>query len=552
VDKEPALSATDQSSPSTRMTAVTWMAIASVMFCDFLSSMDAAIVSNILPRIAADLNGMPLFAWAATGNLLGKAVATLLSGKLSDMFGRRLLLLVSLALFAIGAMASAFAPSFKLLIAFRTIEGLGTGALVPISFMVVADLFSSRERGKWASTLNIASMVGFLVGPILGGVLTDSVGWRWAFAIGMPFVALSAIFAWFGLRETGKRTAHQIDYLGSTLMISASIPMLLGLSWGGSVHAWSSPLIIGLLGSSAVLWVFFLRVESRAAEPMLSTRVLGNRVFLTGSFWSVFSAFGLGGLLLYLPLFLQGVQGMTASQSGWIVTPYNVLFRLMAVFVGLLLTLLGRYKIIAILGSVLYLISVYFTISFNGGTSIQEIVIVTCVIGLAFGTMPTLNTIMIQNSFPKKLIGEATGGVYFFATLGQTLAPALLGTIMTSTYASALKTNLPAQLPHVFDAKVLATLNDPRTLLNATAMANVQKAYDALGPQGTALLQETLAGMRLSLEMAISTAFFICTICAAIGLIIIATVPNNPLSDKEDQPVSGKAEPRARFFRRVK
>lgn len=531
------------STPGTKMTATMWMAIGSVMFCDFLSSVDNGIVSNVLPRIAADLNGMPLYAWAATGNLLGKAIATLLFGKLSDMFGRQKLLLASLALFTIGAVGSAFAASFEMLIVFRTIEGVGTGALIPIAFMVVADMFSSRERGKWASTLNLASMFAFLVGPTLGGMMADSFGWRWTFAIGIPFVAVSVILAWFGLKDTGKRAVHQIDYIGSGVMILAIVPLLLGLSWGGSVYPWNSPTIIALLGGSVLMWALFLWVETKVPEPMLSTRVLSNRVFLTGSFWALFTAFGLSGLGLFLPLFLQGVQGTTASVSGQIVTPWQVLFRLMSIVVGFLLTRLGRYKVIAVIGTLVYVAGVYFTVNFVGGTGVTEVLIVSSIIGIAFGTMPTLNTIMIQNAFPKRLIGEATGGVYFFAAVGSVLAPALLGTIMTSTYAEALKKNMPASLPQLFDSKVLATLNDPRALLNAAAMTNVKNAFTGLGAQGPALMDQTLAAMRLSLNSAISTAFLVCTIMGAIGLLIILTVPNNPLADKEeDKVVAAKPE----------
>lgn len=526
----------------TKMTATMWMAIASVMFVDFLSSMDSGIVNNVLPRIAADLNGMPLFAWAATANLLGRAIATLLFGKLSDMFGRQLMLLASLFLFAVGALGSGLATSFEMLIAFRALEGLGTGSLIPIAFMVVADMFTSRERGQWASTLNIASMLAFLVGPTLGGVIADTFGWRYTFAIGAPFILFSVVFAWFGLKETGKRAAHKIDFLGSGLMIVAIIPMLLGLSWGGSAYPWTSPTILGLLGFSLVMWVLFFIVERKATEPMISTRVLTNRVFLTGSFWAVFTNFGLTGLGLYLPLFLQGVQGTTAAVSGQIMTPWQVIFRLMSIVVGVLLTRMGRYKIIAVVGTVIYVIGVYLTTTWSGGTGLTELLTVSIILGVSFGAMPTLNTIMIQNAFPKRLIGEATGGVYFFAALGGVLAPALLGTVMTSTYADTLKTNIPFAQLQSLDAKTLASLNDPRALLNASTLNNLKTAFNTLGANGPALLDQTVNGMRLSLNSAISAAFWVATICAVIGLLIILTVPNNPLADKEEDKVVVKSE----------
>lgn len=385
--------------------------------------------------------------------------------------------------------------------------GLGTGALIPLAFMIVADMFSSRERGQWASTLNIASMLAFLVGPTLGGVISDTFGWRYTFAIGAPFIIFSVVFAWFGLKETGKHTEHKIDYLGASLMILAIVPMLLGLSWGGSTYPWVSPTILGLLGFSLVMWVAFFKIEAGSAEPMLSTCVLTNCVFLTGSFWAVFTNFGLTGLGLYLPLFLQGVQGTSASVSGQIMTPWQVIFRVMSVVVGILLTKLGRYKMIAVLGTVVYLAAIYWMTTWSGGTGSTEILIVSLIIGISFGTMPTLNTIMIQNAFPKKLIGEATGGVYFFAALGGVLAPALLGTVMTSTYAEALKTNLPFAQIQSLDAKTLGTLNNPRALLDPASMNTLKTAFNTLGANGPALLDQTLNGMRTSLNSAISAAF---------------------------------------------
>jgi EmrB/QacA subfamily drug resistance transporter len=531
-------------STGTKLNMTMWMALASIMFVDFLSSMDSGIVNNVLPRIAADLNGLPLFAWAATGNLLGRAIATLLFGKLSDMFGRQKLLFVSLALFSIGALGSGLATSFEMLIGFRALEGLGTGALIPIAFMIVADMFSSRERGQWASTLNVASMLAFLVGPTLGGVIADNFGWRYTFAIGAPFIIFSVVFAWFGLKETGTHKEHKIDYLGGALMIVAIVPMLLGLSWGGSSYPWTSPTILGLLGFSLVVWLAFFKVESGASEPMLSTRVLANRVFLTGSMWALFTNFGLTGLSLYLPLFLQGVQGTTASVSGQIMTPWQVIFRLMSIVVGILLTRMGRYKIIAVLGTIVYLAAIYWMTTWSGGTGTTEIMIVSVIIGISFGTMPTLNTIMVQNAFPKRLIGEATGGVYFFAALGGVLSPALLGTVMTGTYAETLKANIPFAQLQALDAKTLGTLNNPRALLDPASMNTLKTAFSTLGANGPALLDQTLNGMRASLNSAISAAFLVATVCAAIGLLIILTVPNNPLSEhKEDSatiPVPAK------------
>ncbi len=415
-------------------------AVAIGLWAVFITYFAANFFMNALniarPRMAADLNGMALFSWSMSLPGLASAVATLVFGKLSDMYGRRPILLVSLLLFAVGAVITAISPTFVIAIVGLTIISFGQGALMPLCFSVLGDLYEPAARARWSGMLAIPAGIAALLAPTLGGLVTDKLNWSGLFWITVPLLFISGLLVAMGVPALQNRTSHKIDFLGTAVLVIAAATMILAFSWGGANYPWASPQIIGLLAFSIVAWVFFLRIESKAAEPMLDPQVLGNRTFLTAALAGFMSFFGLLGIMAYYPLFMQNVQGVNATVSGQALTPFSVLMAFMGVPAGLLLAKTKKYKWMYVAGYALLTAMMFVMYTFNKGTPLWMSIAVTALAGLGLGTIPTINTLVAQFAVPRRLLGVAIGAIFFFVMMGMAIAPAILGGVMNGVQAS--------------------------------------------------------------------------------------------------------------------
>lgn len=420
-----------------------------VFFTYFVTNFFANAANVTRPRMAGDLNGMALFAMAISLPGLGSAVSTLVFGKLSDMYGRRPVLLASLAFFAVGAVLTAIAPSFIIVIVALTIIGIGQGALMPLCFSVLGDLYAPTERAKWSGLLAIPAGIAALIGPTLAGIITDSsLNWRGFFWLMVPLVLISGVLVMMGVPALKERGKHTIDYLGTALLIVAAALMIFAFSWAGSRWPWGSIQIIGMLVVSIALWAAFLMVERKAAEPMLDPQVLGNRTFLTAALAGFMSFFGLLGIMIYYPLFVQNVMGQTATVSGSALTPFSFLMAFMGVPAGLLLAKTKKYKWMYVAGYALLTAMMFVMWTFTKSTPLLLTIIVTALAGLGLGTIPTINTLVAQFAVPRRLLGVAIGAIFFFVMMGMAIAPAILGGVMNGVQASS--GSLEAALKTVF------------------------------------------------------------------------------------------------------
>jgi MFS family permease len=312
-----------------------------------------------LPKIAADLNGMHLFSWAISLPALASAFVTLTFGKLSDMYGRRIMLIVALCLYMGGAIFAALCQSFLFFIAARIIIALGQGAIPPLCFSVIGDLYPPAERSKWSGFLQIPAGIAAMVVPTSVGMLTDSLSWRYFLWIAVLLVMIGGTFVLIGIPALSKKTEHTIDFSGSCLLALSSSTMILAFSWAGSVYVWASPQIIGLLSASVLSWAVFLWIEGKADEPMLDLQVLTNKTFLIAAVAALISYFSCLGVLMYFPLFLQGVQHTSATLSGKIITPFSMLMSFTGVPAGYLLSRTKRYKPMYIVGYGIHTIAAF-------------------------------------------------------------------------------------------------------------------------------------------------------------------------------------------------
>jgi MFS family permease len=512
----------------------TGLALVAIFITYFASSYIFRGNNIAAPRIAADLNGMHLFSWAISLPALASAFVTLIFGKLSDMYGRRLILAVCLLLYMAGAILCAVSETFIFFIGARIILSLGQGALAPLCFSVVGDLFSFTDRSKWTGLLQIPAGIAAILVPTFVGILTDRLSWRYYFWIALAFALSGAIFVLLGVPSQSKKVAHKIDFLGSCLLAVASSTIILAFSWAGSVYAWASMQILGLLLASLIFWSLFIWVEHKAAEPMLAPQVLVSRTFLTAAVAAFFSSFGLLGVSYYYPLFLQGVQGTSATLSGQIITPLSALMALIGVPTGYLLAWKKRFKAMYIAGYGILAVMMIWTVFFHAGTPLWLGVIVTAIAGLGIGSIPTMNTLLAQFAFPKKLLGVAVAAMFFVVFLSMAVSPAVMGSAMNATYSSKLQASLPPELSQVANQSTLASLADPRVLLSATAMEALHSDFQKFDGGGEALFQKTVRAIRNSLEASLKIVFVIGAVTMVISFLLVVTIPEVSMEVKPE------------------
>ena len=518
-------------------------ALWAIFLAYFTYSLIISTLTVALPRIAADLDGMRLFSWALALPGLASALSTLLFGKLSDLYGRRPLLLLSLAVYLLGVVLAAVSGTFEFLIFGLSVVGFGQGAMAPLCFAVLGDLFRPVERSRWVGLLNLPGGFVALVGPALCGWLVDHYSWRVFFVGLIPFILASLLGVAFGLPRVHRRSGKPIDVRGSILLTAAMTTTLVGLSSAGTAYAWLSVQVLGWMAASVLLWGAFLRREARAPEPILDPKVLLNRTFLTASLSAFTSFFGLLAVTAYLPLFLQGVQGEGAVVSGQVITPYSVLVAFMGVPAGLLLSRTRRYRWMYILGYGVLTIALFGLAAFHRGTSLAWAFTVSTVAGLGLGAIPTLNTLIVQYALPRRLLGAATGGIFFFVMLGRAVAPALLGAIMNTAYARALAAFLPDAAARSFDAATLASISDPRALLSNLAMDHLRTAVaSAMGQDPTAYLG-VLEAIRASLEAALRQVFLAGAITMLASFLLVLTIPELSLESEAPDGSYGVGSP---------
>jgi MFS family permease len=482
------------------------------------------------PRMAADLDGMSLYSYAISIPGLAAAFVTLIFGKFSDMYGRRLMLLVSLCFFLAGSVLSAVSATFVFLIAANSIARVGSSAVMMMGYAVLGDMYPPAERSKWVGMLNMPSGIFAIFGPTLGGWFVDNLSWRYLYWMAAAPLVACLFLVSKGVPSLVKKVAHKIDVRGCLLLAVAAPTMILGLSFAGSTYAWTSPQVIGLLSVSLVFWTLFFRSEARAAEPILDPRVLKNRTFMTVAVATLLSFFAQIAMTMYFPMFLQGVQGVSATLSGQIVTPYSVLFAFTGVPVGFLLGRTKHYKWIYILSFGILTADMFALILFTAKTPVVWSVAAAFLAGLGLGSIPTVNTMVVQNSVPKRLLGVVMGAIFFAISMGGALSPAILGSAMNAAYAKKLAGSLPAELRKKADEETMAVLGNSRVLLSPPALAALEERFKDMGSDHRGLFEETVQAIRASLEASLRSIFWIAAIAMLLAFLLICTVPEISLA----------------------
>jgi EmrB/QacA subfamily drug resistance transporter len=424
--------------------------LASVMLGLFLSALDQTIVSTAMPAIIAELRGLEYVAWTSTSYLLASTTMVPIYGKLSDIYGRRAILLSGIIIFLVGSMLCGISQDIFQLIGYRVIQGIGAAALTSTAFAIPADLFSPAERPKYMGLFGAVFGVSSIIGPFLGGYLTDVISWRWVFFVNLPVGLVAFLFILRSMPSLRRGGEAVIDWAGSISLVFSVVPLLLALTLDKETHAWNSPLIIGLFSMATIGTIIFLYAETKAVAPIINLTLFKGKLFSITMFTSFLNGAAFFGAFLFISLFMVNSLGVSATEAGSAQIPLMLSFVVGSIVASQLVARTGRYKPFILIGFSIMLIGFYTMTQLNVDMQTGDVIWRMLLLGVGLGpVMPLLNLAM-QNAIPYALVGTAVANRQFFQQLGQAVGAAVFGVILTTTLTHQITVELKpimAQLP---------------------------------------------------------------------------------------------------------
>lgn len=520
--------------------------LAGVLLAMMLGALDATIVGPAMPNIVRELGGMQSLSWVFVIYSLASTIAIPIVGKLSDLYGRKYFYLGGVVVFLVGSTLCGTAGSGWLdrifisltgaphdmlqLIVFRGIQGLGGGTMMANGMAIIGDLFDPRERGRYQGLMGGVFGLASVIGPAVGGWLTDNLSWRWIFFVNLPIGVLAlAVLATVMTRPEHGRS-HEVDWWGSLALGAGLVPLLLALNWGGSTYAWASGVILGLFSLAIVSLVAFGLLELRASEPVLDLRLFRDRGFSASMVVLFFSGVGMFGSIMFLPLFLQVVVGRSASSSGALLMPMMLGLVAASIVTGQLISRTGRYKVFGIVGLAISAVGMFLLSRLTVETTNGAVALYMILIGVGLGATMPLFTISLQAQHPKR-IGEVTAAQQFFRSIGGTVGVALLGGVMNSVFARELTMLLQRDAGSFGPAagQLTALAAEPTKLLNAGALQTIAAA---MPPSAAPLIERFFTDVKAALATGISRSFFWAFILISLAFVAMWAVREVPLLAK--------------------
>jgi EmrB/QacA subfamily drug resistance transporter len=518
----------------------TLLAVAGLMLALFLVALDQTVVGTALPKIIAELEGFDKYAWVTTAYLLASTSMIPVMGKLGDIYGRKWFIVSGIVVFLVGSALCGAAWGMIELVIFRGIQGLGAGMIFANIFTSVADVFPDpARRAKYQGVFFGVFALSSVVGPTLGGWITDNLDWRWVFYINLPLGVFSLFALPFVLPQSGQRRRAKIDYLGAATITASVVALLLSLSWVGQGDAWDAGRVVAGFVISAVLLALFVPIELRAAEPVIPLSLFRSRVFTSASLLMFLVGIGMFGIILYTPLFVQGVLGKTATGSGTVLTPLVFSMTLVGIVGGQIIARVKRVKPFTLIGTVVMTCGVYLLTTLNTGSSQGTVALYLAVTGLGLGLIMPTATLAVQSTVDKTLLGVATSATQFIRSIGSTVGTAVVGSIVTKGYAEDLAANAPAQAP----GRLVSALENPQALVSDAAREALVRVASAF-PGGAQLVQEVIQTARQALSASIHEGFVF--MLFAVGLSIAAALLMKNIRLEEPSTVPAEHEEPAR------
>ncbi len=511
--------------------------LGAILLTLFLASLDQTVVGTALPRIVTDLNGASLYSWVVSAYLLSSSVTVPVYGKFSDVFGRKVMLIISVSLFLAGSWLSGASQNMNQLVAFRAVQGLGAGGLFPIVIALIGDLYSPRDRGRFQGLFGGVFAISFLVGPFLGGWITDNISWRWVFYVNLPVGIAALAVLGTVLPNAGRRVAsiRDLDYLGIALFSAGVVPFMLGLTNKGEVNSsgqlpnWTDLNVGGLIALGLVIVAVFVFAESKAKEPIVPLDLFRDRDYAV-SMAAVFS-FGIAmfAAVIYMPRFYQTVRGISATESGYFIWPLLVGLLAGSIGTGLLISRLGRYKWLMTGGAVISLIGGFLLTHLTAGVSDWVLWSWMLVLGLGTGPAMAGYTVVVQNLVSGNRLGVATSTLTFLRQIGASVGLAAAGTVFSTSFANRLPTNLAAEgIPQQLIPQVVKLSN---LLQN---VGNGRSVLEKLLSGQPALVNKVIAAANNAFALALGDLFWVTVVAGALGLAFTLMLRDRPLRTAEE------------------
>jgi EmrB/QacA subfamily drug resistance transporter len=517
-----------------------------IMAAMLFAALNQTIVGTALPRIIAELGGMEYFSWVFTIYMLASSITAILVGKLSDIYGRKPFILVGIGIFIVGSFLSGLSNTIIQLIIFRGIQGFGGGMIMSTAFTAVGDLFSPRERGRWQGIMSAVFGLASVFGPTLGGWIVDNADWHWVFWVFLPFGIIAFILIWMMFPAVERQAKEPVDYFGSLFLTLTIIPLLLAFSWGGTEYEWNSAQILGLFSATILSLIVFIIIERKVKSPVLPLDLFKNNIFTVSNVIGFILGAGMFGAIMYMPFFIQGVIGTSATASGLVMMPMTLSMVIASAIGGQFITKTGKYKVFALVG-LLVMASGMVSMSFMDTSTTNTIAVMNMIIvGVGLGIAFPIFTLTVQNAVEQKFLGVATASSQLFRQIGGTVGVAIMGTIMSTRMQDKMEslakesgvdmgsmTNTDPAL-----AGSLKELQNPQVLMDPDKLDQIQAS---LPEQMQTLFTQLVDMLREALSYSLSGVFLVGAIVIGTGFLLTFFLKEIPLRQSNNAS-SEKAE----------
>lgn len=503
-----------------------------VLLAMFLGSLDQTIVGTAMPRIITDLGGFAHYTWVATAYIIASTITIPITGKLTDMYGRKWFYIVGLTIFVVGSLLCGLSQTMTQIIIFRGLQGMGAGIMMANAFIVIGDLFPPAERGKYQGLMTGVFGLSSIIGPTLGGFITDNLSWHWVFFVNIPLgILIIGLFIFFFPNFRPSNMKPRIDYPGIVTLILAIVPAMLALSWGGVEYPWVSLPIITMFAFSAAMTILFVIIEGRSEEPIIPLWIFKNRIVGISSIVIFITGIGMFGGIIFVPLFFQGVLGLSATASGSFLTPMMLGVVVGALVSGQVLSRAGgHYRLQGMVGLAIMATGMGLLSTMTVETSYARAVFYIILTGLGLGISMPLYIIAVQNAVPYAIMGVATSTTAFFRSIGGAFGLAIFGSVMNNRFASELVNGISPAAKEIISPEPLDSLaHNPQALMSPEAADQLWSFFEPFGEQGAALFEHVFEALKLALSSAITQVFFIGFIVVAIAWVVNFFIKEIPL-----------------------
>ncbi|MEC2077936.1 MDR family MFS transporter [Metabacillus fastidiosus] len=502
----------------------------------FFAAVNQTIVGNALPKIIAELGGLDYYSWVFTIYMLTSAITTILVGKLSDIYGRKPFLLLGIFIFIIGAFLSGLSTDIVQLITYRGIQGFGAGMIMSTALTAVGDLFAPRERGKWQGAMSAVFGISSVLGPTLGGYIVDNLEWKWVFWVFLPLGIIAAVLIWRLFPKVERKRGESVDFLGSIFLTLTIVPALLGFSWAGSKYDWGSEQILGLFAGAIIALIIFIFVERRAKSPILPLYLFKNSIFTISNTVGFAIGVAMFGGIMYVPYFVQGVLGFSATHSSFISMAMTLGLMFASAIGGQIISKTGKYKFQAIIGLIITTIGMFLLTTLDASVSQWTLIVYLVLIGLGIGVGMTVFTLTVQNAVEQRLLGVATATTQLFRSLGGTVGVAIMGTVLNNRMSDKMGESLQgiseqtANLPAEMQGKLQA-LQNPQLLLDHEKLNMI---HNSLPEQIAPLFKEMVALLQGALSFALSGVFMTAAFIMVAAVVLTLFLKEIPLRSAQE------------------